>query len=72
MRVHSLRAVIALLVSVATCSIVTGTVVAFLRTEGPARTLTFEERVSYQRGIEEVYWRRLLFLVTIKCASQQP
>ncbi len=34
---------------------------AFLRREAPAnasqRTLTFAERVSYQRAIEEVYWR---------------
>jgi hypothetical protein len=34
---------------------------AFLHSERPAtvsnRTLTFEERVSYQRAIEEVYWR---------------
>ena len=65
MRVHSPRALIALLVSAATCSIVTGTLLAFLRTEGPVqlsqRTLTFEERVSYQRAIEEVYWRHRIW-----------
>ncbi len=25
------------------------------------RTLTFEERVSYQRAIEEVYWRHRIW-----------
>jgi hypothetical protein len=40
--------------------ILTGTVLVFLRPEAPAkvshRTLTFAERVAYQRAIEEVYW----------------
>src|SRR6266478_1808630 len=35
---------------------------AFVQAQAPSntsqRTLTFEERVSYQRAIEEVYWRR--------------
>ena len=43
----------------------TGTLLAFFRSEGPAkaseRTLTFEERVSYQRAIEEVYWRHRIW-----------
>src|SRR5438094_892848 len=49
------------------CSIVTATLsttagkLAFLRREAPAkasqRALTFAERVSYQRAIEDVYWR---------------
>jgi hypothetical protein len=38
---------------------------AFLHLEKPAttsdRTLTFEERVSYQRAIEEVYWRHRIW-----------
>src|SRR5438477_7664312 len=38
---------------------------AFLRPEAPAntsqRTLTFEERVSYQRAIEDVYWRHRIW-----------
>jgi hypothetical protein len=38
---------------------------AFFRAEGPAkisqRTLTFQERVSYQRAIEEVYWRHRIW-----------
>jgi len=36
---------------------------AVLRSEGTAhqRTLTFDERVSYQRAIEEVYWRHRIW-----------
>jgi hypothetical protein len=38
---------------------------AFLHSERPAtisnRTLTFEERVSYQRAIEDVYWRHRIW-----------
>ena len=55
----------ALLLCAATCSIVTGTLLAFFRPEAPPkvsnRTLTFEERVSYQRAIEEVYWRHRIW-----------
>jgi hypothetical protein len=44
---------------------VTGTLLAFLRTEGSVqlsqRTLTFEERISYQQAIEEVYWRHRIW-----------
>jgi len=61
---QSARVLIALLVCGAACSIVTGTLLAFFRTETPARVshpaaagLSFTERVSYQRAIEEVYWR---------------
>src|SRR5438093_11315434 len=62
----NLRVTIALLVCMAgVCSFVTGTVPAFLRSQGQAnasrRTLTFEERVSYQRAIEEVYWRHRIW-----------
>jgi len=32
-----------------------------LRTANQARTLTFAERVSYQRAIEDVYWRRRIW-----------
>jgi N-acetylneuraminic acid mutarotase len=46
-------------------SILTGTSLAFFRAEEPAkisrRTLTFQERVSYQRAIEEVYWRHRIW-----------
>src|SRR5260370_15478777 len=42
-----------------------GTLLAFLRPETPAkssqRTLTFKERVAYQRAIEEVYWRHRIW-----------
>src|SRR5437762_9347978 len=46
-------------------SIVTGTPLAFFYPEGPTtdakRTLTFQERVLYQRAIEEVYWRHRIW-----------
>src|SRR6266496_630867 len=42
-----------------------GTLLAFFRPEVPAndshRTLTFAERVAYQRAIEEVYWRHRIW-----------
>ena len=56
----SARFLITLLLCAAACSIVTGTLLAFFRPEASAnvsqRTLTFAERVTYQRAIEEVYW----------------
>ena len=59
------RVLIAFFIAVATCSIFTGTLMAFLHSERPTtiliRTLTFEERVSYQRAIEEVYWRHRIW-----------
>ena len=59
------RTLIALLIVAATCSIATGTLLAFLRSGRPVnvarRTLTFEERVSYQRAIEDVYWRHRIW-----------
>src|SRR5256885_11857909 len=62
----NLRVTIALLVCMAAvCSLVTGTVPAFLRPQGQGnasqRTLTLEERVSYQRAIEDVYWRHRIW-----------
>jgi hypothetical protein len=43
----------------------TGTLLAFRHGETPSnssnRTLTFEERVAYQRAIEEVYWRHRIW-----------
>jgi N-acetylneuraminic acid mutarotase len=52
--------VTALLLCAAACFILTGTLLAFFLPQAPSnssqRTLTFEERVSYQRAIEEVYW----------------
>jgi hypothetical protein len=44
---------------------VTGTLLAFLRPEASTkvsqRTLTFGERVAYQRVIEDVYWRHRIW-----------
>jgi hypothetical protein len=60
------RILIALLLCAAGgSSILTGTPLAFLYPEGPTtdakRTLTFQERVLYQRAIEEVYWRHRIW-----------
>src|SRR5712672_817269 len=59
------RTLVILLVCAAACLIVTGTLPAFLRSEAPAnasqRALTFAERVSYQRAIEDVYWRHRIW-----------
>jgi hypothetical protein len=56
------RALIAFLVSATTCSIVMGTL---SRYEAPANTanrnLTFAERVSYQRAIDDNYWRHRIW-----------
>src|SRR2546423_10353897 len=45
--------------------IVTGTLLAFWRSDAPAqasqRILTFAERVAYHRAIEEVYWRHRIW-----------
>jgi N-acetylneuraminic acid mutarotase len=46
-------------------SILSGTLLAFFRSEAPAtvsqRTLTFAERMAYQRAIEDVYWRHRIW-----------
>jgi N-acetylneuraminic acid mutarotase len=60
------RALIALLLcAAAACSILTVPLLAFLRPETRVqvsnRTLTFAERVSYQRAIEAVYWRHRIW-----------
>src|SRR5262249_15457463 len=59
------RTLIALLLCATTLLIAAGTLLAFLHPRGPSsasqRTLTFEERVSYQRAIEEVYWRHRIW-----------
>src|SRR5215475_95713 len=56
---------LALLLCAAACSIVTGTLLAFLGGEARSnlsqRMLTFSERVAYQRAIEEVYWRHRIW-----------
>ncbi len=62
----NLRALIAILVcGAAASSMLSGALLAFLRSEAPAnspqRTLSFSERVAYQRAIEEVYWRHRIW-----------
>src|SRR6266436_2331514 len=60
-----MRREIAVVVCAAACSILTGTLLAFFGPEAPtkvsARTLTFGERVAYQRAIEDVYWRHRIW-----------
>jgi len=47
------------------CFIASGTLLAFFRSEAPTkssqRTLTFAERVAYQRAIEDIYWRHRIW-----------
>ena len=58
-RAHILRGAFYLLLLSA------GTLLGFFRPETAAkssqRTLTFKERVTYQRAIEEVYWRHRIW-----------
>src|SRR5882757_397634 len=53
------------LVCALACLVATGTALPFLRSETAAkvsqRTLTFAERVAYQRAIEDVYWRHRIW-----------
>src|SRR5438046_8542292 len=53
------------LVCAAASSILAGTLLAFLGLDAPAkvsqRTLTYAERVAYQRAIEDVYWRHRIW-----------
>ena len=53
------------LCAAAVCSMIGGTLLAFFHSEAPLtdsqRTLTFAERVAYQRAIEEVYWRHRIW-----------
>jgi N-acetylneuraminic acid mutarotase len=60
------RVLIAIIIcGAAACSLVSGTLVGFFSPEAPPkishRTLTFQERVAYQRAIEEVYWRHRIW-----------
>src|SRR5882724_1009811 len=62
----NLRALIGLLLCAATAYFVLVPIrsgLAFLHAPSnmPQRTLTFEERVSYQRAIEDVYWRHRIW-----------
>ena len=49
----------------AACSVLSVTLLAFIRPEAPSevsqRTLSFSERVAYQRAIEDVYWRHRIW-----------
>src|SRR3954468_7700849 len=59
------RVLLALIVCAAACFIITGTLLAFFRSETPTnvsqRTLTFAERVAYQHAIEDVYWHNRIW-----------
>src|SRR6516225_12283701 len=60
------RALIPLLLCTAAAgSMLSSTLLAFFRPEAATkvsqRTLTFAERVAYQRAIEEVYWRHRIW-----------
>src|SRR5204863_1289562 len=61
----SLRALILIILCTAACSPLAGTLLAFLHPQAPSnaaqRSLTFEERVSYQRAIEDAYWRHRIW-----------
>jgi hypothetical protein len=62
----NVRVLIAIITcAAAACSLVSGTLLGFFSPEARAktspRTLTFQERVAYQRAIEEVYWRHRIW-----------
>src|SRR5438094_3617027 len=61
----TLRILLGLVVCGTACCLITGTLPAFFHSEAPPRgsqrTLTFAERVVYQRAIEEVYWRHRIW-----------
>src|SRR5439155_21447268 len=62
----NVRVLIAFLVcATAASSVVGGALLAFFRPEVPSRisqrSLTFAERVAYQREIEDVYWRHRIW-----------
>ena len=65
-KIFNLRIAFSLLVCGAVaCSMLTGTLLAVFRPEVsakvPNRTLTFADRVAYQRAIEEVYWHHRIW-----------
>ncbi len=59
------RFITGLVLCAAACSLLSGSLPAVIRfearTNGSQRTLTFAERVAYQRAIEEVYWRHRIW-----------
>src|SRR5439155_7597600 len=54
-----------LVCAVAACSVLSGALLAFFRPETSStasqKTLTFAQRVVYQRAIEQVYWRHRIW-----------
>ena len=61
-----MRVLIAIITcAAAACSLVSGTLLGFFSPEARAktspRTLGFQERVAYQRAIEDVYWRHRIW-----------
>src|SRR6476620_8037158 len=62
----NVRVLIAIITcAAAACSLVSGTLLGFFSPEPRAktspRTLTFQERVAYQRAIEDIYWRHRIW-----------
>src|SRR5215510_14636510 len=59
------RTIVALIILGAVSSLWAGSLLAFLRGDAASksapRTLTFAERVAYQRAIEDVYWRHRIW-----------
>src|SRR5438552_18739614 len=59
------RTLVSLVLCGAASSILAGTLLAFLRPAAPAQvsqtTLTYTERVAYQRAIEDVYWNHRIW-----------
>src|SRR5438445_7976449 len=59
------RVAIALPLCAAACSLITGASLGFFRSEARTNisqpTLMFQERVAYQRAIEDVYWRHRIW-----------
>src|SRR5437588_2966870 len=59
------RVAIALPLCVAACSLFAVALLGFFRSEAQTnisrRTLTFQERVAYQRAIEDIYWRHRIW-----------
>src|SRR2546421_7098232 len=61
----NIRLLLPIILCAAAFCTVTGPLLAFFRSEAPSRisqrTLTFQQRVAYQRAIEEVYWRHRIW-----------
>jgi hypothetical protein len=59
------RQIAVVICAIGSCSIVSGALLGLFRPDDPVklshRTLSFQERVAYQRAIEEVYWRHRIW-----------